>query len=140
MNTIEEMKAATKNTAAEFLLGELIKASSKRFKALEKPFYQLKESQQSDLLQDVAADVRDAVREAVEIIASDYRVVLRAMVDSVQFKSDGVKANLVLANSMQAHALADVAGGSIMIVIEDSSRYLSVGDAIDAVPDQSTLI
>ncbi len=135
----KELKANVKDTAAEFLLGELIKASSKRFKSLAVTYMDLKQSEQEALLRDIAEDCRNAVKEAVEIISSDYRVVFRAGVDKVEFKADGVKAALAMHNTIEAHALADAAGHTVMIVIEDSSRYLEVGDATEGEPDQKPL-
>lgn len=130
----------TNQIAAEFLLGELIKASSKRFKSLAVPYMELRQSEQQTLLRDIEDDIRKAVREAVEIIASDFRVTFRASCESVQFKSDGVKAQLTLLNSPEAHALADSAGNTIMVVIEDAKRYLDAGDACAGEPDQKELI
>lgn len=137
--TTEELKEAVKNTAAEFLLGELIKASGKRFKSLAIPYMELRQDEQEKLLRGIETDCRDAVREAVEIIASDYRVVFRASVEKVEFKADGVKAALSMHNTAEAHALADSAGGTVMIVIEDASRYLDIGDATQGEPDQKAL-
>ena len=125
--------------ASEFLLGELIKASSKRFKSLAVPYIELRQSEQQSILRGVEEDIRKAVREAVEIIASDFRVTFRASCESVQFKSDGVKAALTMFNSEEAHALADAAGKTIMVVIEDASRYLDAGDATEGEPDQRQL-
>lgn len=135
----KELKENVKNTAAEFLLGELIKASSKRFKSLAVTYMDMKQSEQEALLRDIADDCRTAVKEAVEIIASDYRVTFRAGVDKVEFKADGVKAALAMHNTLEAHALADAAGNTVLIVIEDSSRYLEAGDATEGEPDQKQL-
>lgn len=136
---IAQLKDDVKITATEFLLGELIKASSKRFKSLALPYMDMKQREQENLLQDIADDCRAAVKEAVEIIASDYRVTFRASVEKVEFKADGVKAQLTLHNSPEAHALADAAGNTVMVVIEDASRYLELGDATQGIPDQSSL-
>jgi len=43
----------TNQIAAEFLLGELIKASSKRFKSLAVPYMELRQSEQQSLLSDI---------------------------------------------------------------------------------------
>ena len=91
------------------------------------------------MLSEIAEDCREAVMDAVEIIASDYRVTFRAGVDKVEFKADGVKASLAMHNTEEAHALADSAGKTVMIVIEDSSRYLDIGDATEGEPDQKPL-
>ncbi len=136
---IHELKQNVKDTAAEFMLGELINASSKRFKSLAVTYMDMKQHEQETLLRDIADDCRAAVKEAVEIIASDYRVTFRAGVDKVEFKSDGVKSQLVMHNSQEAHALADTAGNTVMVVIEDASRYLEAGDALEGDPDQKKL-
>lgn len=135
----KELKQNVKNTAADFLLGELIRASSKRFKFLAIPYMKLSQDEQQILLREIAEDCGKAVKEAVDIIASDYRVVFRAGVDKVEFKAEGVKAALAMHNTLEAHALADAAGHTVLIVIEDSSRYLEVGDATEGEPDQKPL-
>ena len=132
-------KVAPRQIAAEFLLGELIKASSKRFKSLAVPYMEMKQSEQSTLLRAIEDDVREAVREAVEIIASDYRVVFRASCESVVFKADGVKSQLTMHNTEAAHALADAAGNTVLVVIEDGSRYLDAGDATKGEDEQKPL-
>lgn len=126
--------------ARDFLLGELIKASSLKFKFLEKPFMSLKQAEQKNLLESLKRDIEVAVRRAVDIIASDNRVTFHAQCEQVGFKSDGVKATLSMANTMNAHALADSAGRVVMIVIEDGQRYLDAGNATEGEPDQKELV
>ena len=140
MNAPEQILTDTNDIAREFLLGELIKASSKRFKSLAVPYMELRQGEQQSLLRDIEDDIRKAVREAVEIIATDFRVTFRASCESVQFKSDGVKAQLTLFSSPEAHALADAAGNTVLVVIEDAKRYLDAGDSCEGEPDQKTLI
>ncbi|GAB3249012.1 DNA translocase FtsK [Chitinimonas naiadis] len=123
----------------EFLLGELIKTVSRPFKTLLEPWNKLSEHEQANFMRQVADNTRNAVRAAVECIASGDRVNFRAHVEQVQFKQDGVKCQLTLPNSPEAHRLADVTGQSIMVVIEDSARYLNVGDACKGDPDQPSL-
>lgn len=129
----------TQEIVEQYLLGNLIKAVSAPFKELQVPFRALNEMEQSKLLTDIAEITRSAVREAVFCIASGDRVNFRATCDGVQFKSDGVKANLSLFNTPEAHALADHAGKTIMIVIEDANRYLDAGDATQGEADQKPL-
>lgn len=62
-----------------------------------------------------------------------------AAVDQVVFK-DGVKAVLTLAKSAEAHSLVDVQGGYVTIVIEERSKLLDEGDALDVEPDQKSLL
>lgn len=122
-----------------FLLGELIKAVADPFKKLATPWNSMSENEQSNFMIGIGGSAREAVHAAVLCIASGDRVNFRASVEKVEFKADGVKATVTLFNSPQAHSLADVAGGTIMIVIEDGQRYLNPGDALEGEPDQKPL-
>lgn len=125
--------------AAEFLLGALIKASTKHLKTLSKPWIDMKEGEQKRVLATVQQDCRKAVQDAVDIIASNGRMTFPAAVDQVVFK-DGVKCVLTLAKGDWAHSLADAEGGYVTIVIEERSKLLQEGDALDVEPDQKSLL
>ncbi len=125
--------------AAEFLLGSLIKASTKHLKTLSKPWIEMKEGEQKRVLATVQQDCRRAVQDAIDIIASNARVTFQAAVDQVVFK-DGVKAVLTLAKGDWAHSLADAEGGYVTIVIEERSKLLQEGDALEVEPDQKSLL
>ena len=136
---MEELLETPREIAAKFLLGELIKASTSRFKTLAVAFQWMSQEEQQRLLKQIEEDARRAVVTAVEIIASGARVTFRASCESVNFKSDGVKAVLTMFNSEEAHALANAAGSTVIIVIEDASKYLEVGDATKGEPNQRDL-
>jgi hypothetical protein len=125
--------------AQEFLLGELIKAATKHLKTLSKPWINLKEAEQQQVLAKVAQDCRAATQSACDLIAGNARMTFQAAVDQVVFK-DGVKATLTLAKSSEAHSLADVQGGYVTVVIEERSKLLDEGDALKADPDQRSLL
>jgi len=125
--------------AKQFLLGNLIKAASKQFKSLAVPFFELKEHEQKRCLGNLEVDIREAVKSAVDIIASNARLTFRASVDQVVFK-DGVKAVLTMGKTDEAHALADVEGSYVTVVIEDRQTLLDIGDALDVQPDQKELL
>jgi len=125
--------------AEEFLLGAMIKAASKHLKTLAKPWIDLKEGEQKRVLATVHQDCREAVRDAIDIIASNARMTFPAAVDQVVFK-DGVKCVLTLAKGDWAHSLADAEGGYVTIVIEERSKLLAEGNALDVEPDQKSLL
>ena len=125
--------------AAEFLLGSLIKASTKHLKTLSKPWIDMKEGEQKRVLATVQQDCRKAVQDAIDIIASNARMTFPAAVDQVVFK-DGVKCVLTLAKGDWAHSLADAEGGFVTIVIEERSKLLQEGDALAVEPDQKSLL
>lgn len=127
-----------KDYAREFLLGALIKASTKHLKTLSKPWIDLKENEQRRVLATVHDDCRNAIRDAIDIIASNGRLTFTAAVDQVVFK-DGVKAVLTLAKTPEAHSLADAEGSYVTIVIEERSKLLNEGDALTVDLDQKPL-
>jgi len=125
--------------AQEFLLGSMIKAATKHMKTLPKPWIDLKEAEQKRVLATVQQDCRAAVRDAIDIIASNARVTFPAAVDQVVFK-DGVKCVLTLAKGDWAHNLADAEGGFVTIVIEERSKLLDEGDSLAVEKDQKSLL
>ena len=125
--------------AAEYLLGAMIKAATKHLKTLSKPWIDMKEGERKRVLATVQQDCRKAVQDAVDIIASNGRMTFPAAVDQVVFK-DGVKCVLTLAKGDWAHSLADAEGGFVTIVIEERSKLLQEGDALDVEPDQKSLL
>jgi hypothetical protein len=135
----KRLEEETNKFAAEFLLGELIKAASKQFKELALPWHSMSQTEQETVLHRLKEDCWTAAKKAIICIASDNRVNFRAEVKSVQFLDGEVKAQLVMVNTPEAHDLANAAGGHVTIVIEDGKRYLEVGDACDGEPDQHAL-
>lgn len=128
-----------RDLAREFMLGEVMAAAMRQLRALDKPWLRLPEDKQKDVIDEVRDAVSFAIRQAVEIIATDDRTRFTAQVESVTFK-DGVKAVLTMANTMASHELADVQGGRVFVVIEDPNRYTQSSLAVPkADPDQPAL-
>ena len=125
----KEVEKSAADIAREFMLVELMQAAMKQLRALDKPYLKMPEKDQKRVIYEVEEDVRTAITRAVEIIASDDRTRFRATVESVTFK-DSVKAVLLMGNSEASHELADTAGGSVLVVIEDPTRYLLLSESI----------
>lgn len=134
----DEDKQEARKYAEEFLLGSLIKAASKHIKTLALPWSEMKEAEQARVLEYVRRDCGEAVREAIDIIAGNARLTFKAQVEQVVFK-DGVKAVLTMCKTAEAHALADVEGSCVTIVIEDVSKLVDAGNALETDPDQKPL-
>lgn len=131
-------KGESKDFAADFLVGELIKAASMGMRSMNAPWTKMAQYQQEQALLAVKQRVEAAVKEAVDVIASTARLTFRSQVESVTFK-DGVKATLKMAKTEDAHVLADQSGKTVLIVIEDYARFLNAGDAAKGDPDQPPL-
>lgn len=133
------VEKSPRELAREFMLGEVMAAAMRQLRALDKPWLRLPEQKQKDVIDEVRDSVSVAIRQAVEIIATDDRTRFTAQVESVTFK-DGVKAVLTMANTMASHELADVQGGRVYVVIEDPNRYTQGSTAVPkADPDQPAL-
>jgi hypothetical protein len=135
------VEADTESCANAFLLGNLMDAALKHFKPLAVPWGQLKEAEQARIKKRLSEDMTTAVKAVITAIASNQRTTFRAEVCDVQFKGGSeVAANLKLMASPEAHALADVAGNYVTIVIEDSEELLAIPDgALQGEPDQRPL-
>ncbi len=135
----EVQEKNAKDLAREYLMGELMSAATKQLRSLDKPWLRAPEETQKRILREVQDQVAEAVKKAVEIIATDDRTRFTAQVESVTFK-DGVKAVLTMPNTMASHELADVQGGRVYVVIEDPNRYTQGSAAVPkADPDQPSL-
>jgi hypothetical protein len=139
MDTAATIDKTPRELAREFMLGEVMAAAMKQLRSLDKPWLRLPEQKQKDVIDEVRDQVAYAIRQAVEIIATDDRTRFVAAVESVTFK-DGVKAVMTMANTQASHELADTAGGRVYIVIEDPNRYTQGGANVPAAePDQRAL-
>jgi hypothetical protein len=140
MNAVVELPTEdeAKVFAKEFVLGEMIKACTKHLKTLAVPWIELKEREQERVLEQVNSDCRRILDNLVDVVAGNARLVFKAQVAQVTFK-DGVKAQIELINSPEAHELANSVGKVVTIVIEDRTTLLDVGDALQTDPDQPPL-
>lgn len=139
MSAVQIPEKAPRELAREFMLGEVMAAAMKQLRALDKPWLRLPEDRQKEVIDEVRDQVAHAIRNAVEIIATDDRTRFVASVESVTFK-DGVKAVMTMANTMASHELADTQGGRVYIVIEDPARYTHGGANVpQAEPDQRAI-
>jgi hypothetical protein len=116
----------------------MINACTKHLKTLAVPWIELKEREQERVLEQVNSDCRRILDNLVDVVAGNARLVFKAQVAQVTFK-DGVKAQIELINSPEAHELANSVGKVVTIVIEDRTTLLDVGDALQTDPDQPPL-
>lgn len=128
----------TIKVSEKFLLGDIIAASMREVKQMPFAWGVLPEKDQQKVIDRMAANVTEAVRQAVLIIAADARPHLVADVEGVTFK-DGIKAVLQIAKqSADRHELADAVGTMVMIVLPHIEKHLG-GEPPKAEPDQRGL-
>lgn len=125
------------SVSEKFMCGDIIKATLKHVKTMEKPYGALSEYEQNSLIAQIVYDVREAVRQGALIIAAADRPTVQAEVESVTFK-DGIKAVLKVSKlSEERHDLADATGCRVLIVIPNAEQHL--GGEVTADKKQKTL-
>jgi hypothetical protein len=137
----EDPEWGTEGHAEAFMLGRMIDVDKRHFTTLAEPWSRLRENEQAAVLQRLHSSMQEVVKDAVKIISANGRITFRAEVESVQFKGPtDVKAALKLMNTMESHALADVAGGTVVIVIEAIDELLAIPEgALQGDPDEPSL-
>lgn len=136
--TTGEVLSDEKNSvivAADTMAGDLLGALLQEIKLLDKPWQQLPEHAQFDVIDRLRNRVMENVRQAVRAIADDERHTVTAELESVQFKN-GCKAVFVVGGEMADRlALAENVGRPCLVVIADAAPYM--GGAFDVKPEPS---
>lgn len=125
--------------AADTMLGDLMACLIDEFKAAPRVWQEMPEHQQQDMIYRVQDRVQQAIKDAVEIIASDNRPTIVATVESVTVK-DGIKAVVTLPKSdAQRHELFDAAGQAVLLIVAGAKGFYGGTDQVQADPDQPAL-
>jgi hypothetical protein len=133
----EEVKAET--LAVDTMAGDLTSALLDRVKNLQKPYQQMSEAEQRNVIYGLRAAVSEMIRNVVRTIAADGRKVIVAEIEKVEVK-DGMKAVLSMSKRDENRMdLIDACGSSVLIVVADASQYMG-GEDPKPEPDQTTLI
>ncbi|WP_066338409.1 hypothetical protein [Azohydromonas lata] len=137
----EDPEWGTDGHAEAFMLGRMIDVAKRHFTTLAEPWSRLRENEQAAVLSRLHESMKVVVKDAVQIISANARVTFRAEVAGVNFKSaTDVEAKLKLVNNPETHALADVAGGFVTVVIENIDELLAVPEsALKGEPDNGSL-
>jgi len=119
---------------------QLLAALVDEIRQQTKPWSELTQFEQNQVIYRLKNRVRNEVVEAVNIIAAAERPVLQATVEQVVFKG-GIKATLVMnAGDPAAHDLADAAGHRVLIVITKPDEDTEGMDDIEGEKDQGDFI
>ena len=130
---------AAQKAASKHLYAALVKVAVDRIKTLDKPWHQLGEQRQREVIDGIASETEAAVRTAVTTIGAANYPVIRCKVDSVLFK-DGVKAVLTTdGGPKERHQLADAQGQTIAVVVADADQFLDRAELPKAEKDQRPL-
>tara|TARA_R110000772_G_scaffold58539_1_gene132495 strand:+ start:21887 stop:22315 length:429 start_codon:yes stop_codon:yes gene_type:complete len=125
--------------ANDTMLGELMRCTIDLAKALPEPWQKLPEAGQKAWLNVVEKQCTSAIERAIADLASQDWPAVTATVDTVTFKSGGVKAAVKISHASRgAHEIADSAGQQVLIIICDPEEFIS-GEKPIADPDQKSI-
>lgn len=126
-------------TVAETLGKDMLEMLLGEFRRSPKPWAELTETQQSDLLAGFKARVRGTVRASLYTLWSLNYPACPATLGKVSFSDDISVTVKVPKKSEHRHALADAAGTSVMVVIADPEKWLQDLDRVKTNADQGDL-
>lgn len=125
--------------ARETLLGDLMSLVIEELKAAPDVWQKLSEHKQDAVIGRVHQRVSDAVRQAVELIASNGRTAIPATLEQVTVK-DGIKGVVTVSRTdPNRHDLADAVGRAVMIVVADPAEFSGGAGDVKPDPDQQPL-
>ncbi len=109
--------------AKETLTGDIRNYLIERYRMLPKPWEQMTESEQEDLVETAEKAAHHLVNQAINIIVSDGFKSIYAELDKVVVK-DGIQAILKASkDSEYRHDLMDAQGASVRIIIVDTEEF-----------------
>lgn len=125
--------------ARETLTGDLRDAALQWIRALPKPWAQLTEDDQTNVIDSITKRAIEAARTAVELIAAGGRRVIQAEVESVTVK-DGLKATMKCLKTEENLVYLGMSEGSrVQIVSADLEQFTGEKHEAKAEPSQGTL-
>lgn len=127
------------DVAGKHLGAALIDAALTEVKALARPWQQMTEDQQDDVLERITSQVREAVGDTIRMLATRGAAHLVCELEQVTIKK-GAKATLAIPKGEIDQDLLDAVGQSVILVV--GSELAAAGDIPKpaADPDQADLL
>lgn len=133
MTDVLQITDDTQIFASETLKGDVRDWLLDRIKHLPRPWQQMSEQEQRDLIYSAEEAAADLVRRTVRIIAAEGRIAITAQLEQVTVK-DGIKAVVTMSkHDAFRHELVDAQGKDVLIVVADASQHM--GQQAEAQPD-----
>lgn len=128
----QEQDTPRAEIAAETMHGDLMALVVDELKAAPRPWPELGEDEQDEVIERVRRRTGEAVEDVVRIIATAGFKRIPAKLDSVQVK-DGLKITLsALQNDPARHDLMDAQGTTVALVLADPERFGGGTEAVKA--------
>jgi len=131
----QDFRAMTADTIGKDLLGALVA----ELKLLPKPWPEISQDKQNDIIDRLRSRVGNAVKMAVHLIASEGRTVVVGDLDQITIK-DGVKAVVKFgASAANLHELYDSSGKAVILVVASAVAHTGGMDEVKGEADQRGL-
>lgn len=133
--TQPDFRSMTADSIGKDLLGALVT----ELKLLPKPWPELSQDKQNDIIDRLRSRVGNAVKMAVHLIASEGRTVVVGDLDQITIK-DGVKAVVKFgASAANLHELYDSSGKAVILVVASVAAHTGGMDEVKGEVDQRGL-
>ncbi len=130
-----DFRAMTADTIGKDLLGALVT----ELKLLPKPWPELSQDKQNDIIDRLRSRVDNAIKMAVHLIASEGRTVVTGDLDQITIK-DGVKAVVKFsAAAPNLHELYEASGKAVIVVVAGHKEHTGGMDEVKGEADQRGL-
>lgn len=140
---IEEMSAMPEDAVVEIakstMAGDLIAATIDELKAAPNVWQKMSEQQQIEVIERVTSRVQHNISQAVAIMASEARPVIRAKLAQVAVKDELKAVVLVSKHHPHRHEFIDSSGQEILVVLLNTEQFFGGVGEIKAQPDQPEL-
>ena len=131
----QDIRNMTADTIGKDLLGALLA----ELRLLPKPWEQLAQAKQDDVIDRLRKRVETNVKMAVHLLAADGRTVVAGALEQITIK-DGVKAVVKFgAGAPNLHDLFDVAGKEVLVVVANAADYTGGMDEAHGESDQRAM-
>ncbi len=118
---------------------DLLQALVQELRLLPKPWPELAEAKQNDIIDRLRNRVDHNVKMAVHLLAADGRTVVAGDLDQITIK-DGVKAVIKFgAHTANLHDLYEVTGKAVLVVVANAGDYTAGMDEVQGEADQRAI-
>lgn len=135
MNAPQDFRQMTAETVGKDILQALVM----ELKLLPKPWPEIPQKKQDDIIDRLRSRVESNVKMAVHLLASQGRTVVAGDLDQITIK-DGVKAVVKFGSgAANLHELYDVAGKAVLVVVANAGDHTIGMDEIQGESDQRAM-
>lgn len=135
----QELSEKAVEIAKETMAGDLIAATIDELKAAPNVWQKMSQKQQQEVIERVTNRVQHNISQAVSIMASEARPVIRAKLAQVTVKDELKAVVLVSKHHPHRHEFIDSSSQEILVVLLNTEQFFGGVGELQADPDQPEL-